>query len=134
MRSAVKRGESGALKVLGFGKAAHVSVANIQIKPRRAEPGATVQITFEVSNSRSAAQNVLVDLGVHYVTANGQTRVKVFKLKTLELAPGQTATLAKKLSLTEMKTRKHYPWRHQVDVILNGQAQPLGAFELRAGG
>ena len=133
LRSAVKRGESGALQVLGFGKAAQVSLANIQIKPRRAAPGDALHIAFEVSNTHSAAQNVLVDLGVHYVKASGQTRVKVFKLKTLELAPGQTATLAKKLSLSEMTTRKHYPGRHQVDVILNGQAQPLGAFELRAG-
>ena len=51
-------------------------------------------------------------------------------LKTLELAPGETAKLAKRLSLAEMTTRKHYPGTHRVDVILNGQPQPLGAFEL----
>ena len=71
-----------------------------------------------------------MDLAVHYVKANGQTRAKVFKLSTLELAPGQTAQLSKKLSLAEMTTRKHYFGLHPVAVLLNGQAQPLGAFEL----
>lgn len=130
LRSAVKRGESGALQVLGFGKAAQVSVANPRITPAMAVRGGAVHIAFEVTNTHTAAQSVLVDFCVHYVKANGQTRAKVFKLKTLELAPGQTVALAKKLSLAEMTTRKHYPGLHRVEVILNGQAQPLGAFDL----
>jgi len=130
LRSAVKRGESGALDVLGYGKAAQVSVGKPQIKPKRPAMGATVEIAFEVTNTHTKQQNVLVDFCVHYVKANGQTSAKVFKLKTLELAPGETAKLAKRLSLAEMTTRKHYPGTHRVDVILNGQPQPLGAFEL----
>ena len=54
----------------------------------------------------------------------------MFKLKTLTLQPGETVQLGKKLSLAEMTTRKHYPGLHRVEVLLNGQAQPLGAFEL----
>jgi len=130
LRSAVKRGESGALDVLGYGKAAQVSVGKPQIKPRRPTMGATVEIAFEITSTHARPQNVLVDFCVHYVKASGQTSAKVFKLKTLELAPGETAQLAKKLSLAELTTRKHYPGTHRVDVILNGQPQRLGAFEL----
>lgn len=130
LRSAVKRGESGALQVLGFGQTPRVSVTKVQISPGRAATGGAVHIDFEVTNTHTTAQSVLVDFCVHYVKANGQTRAKVFKLKTLQLAPGQTAPLAKKLSLAQMSTRRHYPGLHKVDVILNGQAQPLGAFEL----
>lgn len=133
LRSAVKRGESGALKVLGFGQEAQVRVGQVQISPDLAVIGGRVEIAFEVTNTLSVPQSVLVDLGVHYVKASGQTRVKVFKLKTLALAPGQTVALAKKLSLAEMTTRKHYTGLHKVDVMLNGQALPLGAFELGAG-
>ncbi len=134
LRSAVKRGEGGALEVLGFGKAAHVGVGKVSISPAVAMAGGRVQIAFEVTGSPAGAdetpQRVLVDFQVHYVKANGQTRAKVFKLKTLELAPGQTVGLSKKLSLAQMTTRQHYPGVHKVDVILNGQAQPLGEFEL----
>ncbi len=133
LRSAVKRGESGALTVLGFGAAAQVGVSNAHITPGRATMGGAVQITCDVTNSLNQPQRVLVDLAVHYVKANGQTRAKVFKLSALDLAPGQTATLSKKLSLAEMTTRKHYPGLHRVEMMLNGQAQPLGAFELVQG-
>lgn len=130
LRSAVKRGESAALKVLGFGKKAQVAVGHIQITPARAVMGGSVRIGFELTSTRPHGQRVLADLALHYVKASGQASAKVFKLKTLELAPGQTVALAKTLSLKEMSTRKHYPGLHRVDVILNGEAQNLGGFEL----
>jgi 3-methyladenine DNA glycosylase AlkC len=130
LRSAVKRGEGAALEVLGFGEKAQVAVGHTEIQPARPAMGGAVNISFEVTNTHKQTQRVLADLAVHYVKARGQTSAKVFKLKTLELAPGQTVVLAKKLSLAEMSTRKHYPGVHRVDVILNGSAQALGAFEL----
>lgn len=132
LRSAVKRGETGALQVLGFGQAATVDVSQVQISPEHATMGGAVQIGFAVSNPQATPQRVLVDFCVHYIKANGQAKAKVFKLKTLTLAPGQTVHLAKRLSLAEMTTRKHYPGRHRVDVLLNGQPQPLGAFDVLA--
>ena len=133
LRSAVKRGDSGALTVLGFGKTAQVLVSHIRITPAKAEMGGAVTIAFELTNTQPQAQDLLVDLAVHYVKAGGQANAKVFKLKTLELAPGQTVRFAKKLSLAEMTTRKHYAGRHKVDVMLNGQAKTLGVFELLKG-
>jgi 3-methyladenine DNA glycosylase AlkC len=130
LRSAVKRGDSGALKVLGFGKMAQVAVGGIQISPARPMMGRAVDIGFELTNTEPQTQSLLVDLAVHYVKANGQANAKVFKLKTLELAPGQTARLTKKLSLAEMTTRKHYPGVHKVAVLLNGHPLWLGEFEL----
>jgi len=130
LRSAVKRGESGALNALGFGKAAQVAVGNIQITPQQVTMGGTVSITFDVTNIDAQTQSVLVDFCVHYVKASGQSRPKVFKLKNLELAAGQTVHLSKKMLLAEMTTRKHYPGLHQVEVILNGQHQTLGVFDL----
>ena len=130
LRSAVKRGESAALKVLGFGEAAQLDVGNTEIQPGRPLMGGVVTISCEVTNTRSQTQSVLVDLAVYYVKANGQTSAKVFKLKKLTLAPGQSVRLAKKLSLAEMTTRKHYPGLHRVALVLNGQTQALGVFDL----
>jgi hypothetical protein len=73
---------------------------------------------------------VLVDFAVHYIKANGQSRAKVFKLKTLELAAHATQRVGKQISLAEMTTRKHYPGVHRVEAILNGHAQALGSFDL----
>ena len=132
LRSAVKRGEAGALEVLGFGQSAKVEVSNARITPRRVVMGEKVNISFDVSNTSNKAQEVLVDFCVHYVKASGKTSGKVFKLKVLSLAPKETVRLSKTVSTAEMTTRKHHAGMHRVDVLLNGQARALGAFELAA--
>ena len=128
LRSAVKRAEPGALDVLGFGKAPEVSVGKARIAPKRARIGGAVSIAFDLMSTAKKQQRVLVDFRIHYVKANGKTRLKVFKLKTVDLAPGETLSLAKTISLAEMTTRRHYAGRHSVDVVLNGETRPLGAF------
>ncbi|MES2949513.1 MAG: DNA alkylation repair protein [Pseudomonadota bacterium] len=130
LRSAVKRGEPGALSALGFGASADVVIGQPSVTPQRAVVGGTLAVAFDVTNNTALPQRVLVDFAVHYVKANGQSRAKVFKLKTLDLAAHETQRVGKTISLAEMTTRKHYPGIHRVDAILNGRAQALGSFEL----
>lgn len=130
LRSAVKRGEAGALEVMGYGEPARVSIARASINPKRPVIGDDVTISFEIASTARQAQNILVDLCIHFVKANGKHSLKVFKLKTVELAPEETRQLKKTISLAEMSTRKHYAGMHKVEVLLNGYGMPLCTFEL----
>lgn len=130
LRSAVKRAEPGALAVMGFGENAKVSVTNASITPRQAVMGDKLTIVFDITHTGTKKQPILVDFRIHFIKSNGKTSPKVFKLKTVTLAPQETATLRKTVSLAAMSTRKHYPGTHRVDVVINGVAQALGAFEL----
>ena len=132
LRSALKRCEPGALAALGFGGGADVLIGQPSVNPQRAVIGSKVAVAFEVTNNTAKPQRVLVDFAVHYIKANGASRAKVFKLKTLDLAPHETQRVGKQISLAEMTTRKHYPGLHRVDVILNGRSQLLGSFDLSA--
>jgi 3-methyladenine DNA glycosylase AlkC len=130
LRWAVKQGDPGALAVLGYGEEAVLEPAQIEVSPAQARKGGEVSIRFEIHNATSQPQRLMVDLCVHYVKANGATRPKVFKLSALTLEAGEKAAFQKRLSLREMTTRRHFAGRHRVDAILNGQAMPLGSFEL----
>lgn len=130
LRSAVKRADPGALDVLGAGADVQVTLGVATLAPRRPAIGGAVTIAVELSNATSQTQRVLADLRIHFVKANGQPSPKVFKLKTLDLAPHDTVRLAKTISLAEMTTRRHYPGTHRVELLLNGAARSLGAFEL----
>jgi hypothetical protein len=130
LRSAVKRGEKGALAALGFGGKPKAIVANAKLIPRRARVGDSVTLSFDLRNPSSKRERVLVDFRVHFAKARGKTGAKVFKLKQVTLAPRETVRLAKKISLKEMTTRKHYPGKHAVDVMLNGRAVLAGTFHV----
>ena len=131
LRSAVKRGEAPALEILGFADKASVSITAARITPARARIGSAVNLSFELQNTGRTQQALMVDFRIHYVKASGKTAPKVFKLKRLELAPGQCARLAKRVSLQEMTTRKHYPGKHRVELLLNGDVFSLGTFTLQ---
>jgi len=131
LRSAIKRGSPDALDILGFGSSAVVRIDGANISPQKAARGKHISIGFAITSTAKKTQQVLVDFRIHYVKANGSTSAKVFKLKTLELAPGETVQLAKKVSLAEMTTRKHYPGEHAVDVQVNGNVFALGSFFLK---
>lgn len=130
LRSAVKRADPAVLKLMGFGGEANVSVAAVSIEPRQPAMGESVEISFDLSNEQVTPQNVLVDLRVHFVKANGKTSAKVFKLKELALG-AETVRLRKKISLKEMTTRRHYAGSHPVELVINGRTRPIGAFSLK---
>ncbi len=136
LRSAIKRGDRGALAVLGFAAKTTLTIGyeNLSplssITPRRAKIGGSVVITFDLTNHAKRQADAIVDFAVHFVKANGRANAKVFKLKTIRLGAGQTQRLSKKISLAEMTTRQLYAGKHQIDIIINGVVTPLGAFVL----
>ncbi|MEZ4375824.1 MAG: DNA alkylation repair protein [Polyangiaceae bacterium] len=132
LRSAVKRGDPGALALLGFGQRPAVSVERVRFEPKRVAVGERVNLAFDLRSASRKSQELLLDLVVHFVKANGATRPKVFKLKRLTLAPGATATIESRVSFASMTTRRHYPGSHPFEVVVNGVAHPLGTLEVTA--
>lgn len=130
LRYAIKRGDPQALDALGLGHEVKLAVRGVDIQPARPRVGSAVTIAFELHNTQKAAQRAVADLRVHYVKASGGTAAKVFKLAEVALPPGSIQRLQKKLSLAQMTTRKHYPGPHRAELLLNGRAVLLGAFDL----
>jgi len=130
LRSAVKRGAPEALRLLGYGKEASVAIDDVRISPRRVAVGGRVSIGFVLRSRSRSEQDLLVDLAVHFVKANGRTSPKVFKLKRLSLPPRGAVPLTTSISLAVHTTRKPQPGRHSVDVIVNGRATPIGRFQV----
>jgi 3-methyladenine DNA glycosylase AlkC len=130
LRSAIKRADPAALALFGAADAAEVGVEAVSLTPRQPQIGAALQVALTLRNPTSQPQRVLADLRLHYARPGGRTAPKVFKLRLLDLAPGQAVALAKRITLADLTTRRHYPGVHQVELLLNGRALPLGGFEL----
>jgi 3-methyladenine DNA glycosylase AlkC len=130
LRSAIKRGDKGALKALGYGDTPDVNTQNISITPEQVKVGESVTVRFDLVNQAAKTANLMVDFNVHFVKANGKANAKVFKLKAVELAANQTKTFSKKVSLKPMTTRNLYSGMHKVEAVINGQIMDLGRFEL----
>lgn len=132
LRSAVKRGDQAALKTLGYGAASTLEVTAHAITPKRPAIGRRVVVECTLRNASRRTQQVIVDLIVHFVKANGSTSPKVFKLAVVDVAAGQEVSVRKTISLAQLSTRTHYAGKHRVELQMNGAVQALGTFTLTA--
>jgi 3-methyladenine DNA glycosylase AlkC len=132
LRSAVKRGDQGALDVLGFCGTVSVDISEIVTTPERAQIGDAVRIGFTATNTEALPILINADLRIHFVKSNGMTSPKVFKVRGLGLGARESQRLSKLVSLRQHTTRSHYPGVHRVEVVVNGVARPLGSFVIVA--
>ena len=130
LRSAVKRGEAGALALLGYGEKAAVSVEAVRFDPPRVRIGGRVSVAFALRSRARAAQDLLVDVAVHFVKGNGGGKPKVFKVKRVVLPPRNRIELTTRVSLAIHTTRVPRPGPHAVDILVNGQPFRAGSFEV----
>jgi 3-methyladenine DNA glycosylase AlkC len=133
LRSAVKRGDADALGLLGYGQAPRVSVEAVAFTPRRVRIGGRVALKFGLKSTSTRQQQLLVDVAVHFVKARGVSAPKVFKLGRITLGPCERVDLKTTFSLAVHTTRVPRPGRHAVDVVVNGRAVRVGAFEVSKG-
>jgi len=133
LRSLVKQGHRGALATLGVGGKPNVTVGRPRLTPARVALGGELRFSFELTSTGKKRQELLVDYAVHFVKANGGTKPKVFKLKKLVLSPAERVELASTVSFEDLTTRRHYPGRHRIEVVVNGFPHPLAEFEVRKG-
>ena len=121
LRSLVKRGHRGALAVLGAGTRPNVQVSRIRLA-KQVRIGGELSFAFSITSKSSRAQDLVVDYAVYFVKSRGDVRPKVFKLKRVVLEARETIELSGKVSFSQMTTRKHYPGKHRVQVLVNGVA------------
>ncbi len=119
-RSLIKAGHPRALALHGFGETPQVAVAGLSVSPSPVPWEGTAVIAFDLASRAGNDQRLAVDYVVHYVKANGTRAPKVFKLREIVLAAGETASLSVRRSMAQRTTRRHYPGLHRVEIQING--------------
>ncbi len=74
----------------------------------------------------------MVDYAIDYVKSAGHSAAKVFKLKAFILGAGEHHSIRREQHIRELTTRKHYPGKHVVHVLVNGERLASVDFELKA--
>lgn len=130
LRSAIKRGEAPALALLGFGKKPRVAIIDTSIRPRSVKIGGHVDISCQVRSTAATAQDLLIDVRVHFVKKRGDTSPKVFTLARRRLPARGSTECTLRVSLAIHTTRKPNPGRHNVELLVNGVPFPAGSFNV----
>ncbi len=128
LRTLVKAGHEEALAFLGYDPDPPVDVS-LLLHTEVVVIGEALR--FDVELTGRGAAPLIVDYVVGFRKANGSLAPKTFKLKTFELAAGETVTLSKTHRLRgDATTYRLHPGDHDVTVQVNGSAGPTAPFRL----
>lgn len=119
LRTLVKRGDAGALALLGF-PPAQVRVSPIQLSASVVPAGGAVRFSAEVVNAGEAPANLVIDYVLAFPDARGRERSKVFKIAQRALKSGEATRVETGHSFKPITTRKYYPGVYALALQVNG--------------
>ena len=131
LRTLIKDGHAGALDLVGYRPGADVSIAGLTVAPDPVTIGSKATVSFTVCGEGKETQAVMVDGVVTYARPSG-TSSKVFKWKTLQVAPEEVVAIKRSVTLQQLSTRTVYPGTHVVEVQVNGERMARREFEVVA--
>ncbi len=130
LRTLLKAGHTEALGLLGYADNVQVLVKDFALSAPSVPMGGELRFSFALECIANAAQDLMVDYVVYYQKANGKLAPKVFKLTTLQLAPGERRLIKRRLSFRPISTRVYYSGLHRLAIQINGAEQPGADFTL----
>lgn len=129
-RNLIKQGHSDSLAIFSFEKNVKVSVDTFKLNKSAIKLGEEIQFQFAVTSKKSAPQKLVIDYAVHYPKSSGSLSRKIFKLKEINLQPGESRQFSKKQLFKDLTTRKHYAGKHSIEVLVNGKVLASREFTL----
>ncbi|MEU4094238.1 DNA alkylation repair protein [Streptomyces sp. NPDC026673] len=133
LRTAVKRGDRGALALLGFEPATGLAVDGPAVAEPTVAVGGELRFAFTLENRGDKPLRLVVDYVVHYRKANGTTAPKVYKLTTRTLQPGERSEHTGARSFKPISTRVFHPGAHALELQVNGEPHGKVGFEVVTG-
>lgn len=128
LRGLIKQGDPEVFPLLGFSAEPQVQVRKLTLDSRCVVLGDNLEFALEL-HTPERDEHVVVDYAIHFVKASGRTQPKVFKLKDVRIAAGQTLTIKKQHALKAMTTRRYYPGAHVLALHINGREVARQSFD-----
>jgi hypothetical protein len=125
----VKKGHPGALLLHGV-KPLEMSRLKTELLTKKVRLSKSLEVRVHLQNPSREKVNLIVDVEILFLKANGKHSPKVFKGKKLVLAPGAKEQILLKVPFRKVTTRKYYPGKQKGSVLINGARQKEFSFEL----
>jgi len=118
-RTLLKQGDSDTLLLFGYIPGQEVKVSKLKIADKSIVIGGELVFSFSLISDRPMLGMLRVEYAIDYMKSNGSPSRKIFKVSEGDVR-SKSKDVQRKQSFREMSTRKHYPGKHSLAVIVNG--------------
>jgi 3-methyladenine DNA glycosylase AlkC len=118
-RTLLKSGDVRAMRLFGFAEPSAVRISGLAVDPPEPLIGDDIYFSYTLHVEAVAPLLLRLEYIMTFARARGKTSNKVFFLREGEFQPG-TQEIRKKHSFRDLSTRKHYPGKHMIEIVVNG--------------
>ncbi len=127
-RTLLRAGNTEALLLFGFQEPARIKVENLQVTPRVPMAG-SVAFSFDLLTINKILGRLRLEYIIEFTKANGRRTPKIFKISEGDFSVKQRK-ITKSHSFRPITTRKYYPGKHGLKIIINGREMAAAEFFL----
>ena len=120
-RTLLRKADPGVYSMFGLSGVHQCEVSGLKVSTAKVAAGESVELKFALINKAATPALFRIEIGVDYVKSNGSTSRKLFKISERKFEPGTAYAFSRRISFTDLTTRKHYPGKHQIAVVVNGR-------------
>ncbi len=129
-RTLLKKGDSTAMKLFGFGKLNDIYLKDFEIINTAVKIGEYLEFSFSIENSSSQDRKIRLEYALYFLLANNTRSKKVFKISEKTYSKNSTSTVIKRHSFKIISTRKYYEGIQSLGIVLNGEELKKENFKL----
>ena len=133
LRTILKQGHPGALRLQGYDPDSKILVTELQLSSTEIKVGEALAFSFKVQSQEERPCSLMIDYVIYYMKANGRLKPKVFKAFKKSLAPGEIIVVKKERSFKKINTRPYYAGQHALEIQINGKRYAWVEFNLTTG-
>jgi 3-methyladenine DNA glycosylase AlkC len=129
LRTLLKKGNKQALELFGHHDAAGLKVHSLALQQKQLSIGEEMKFAFTILNENREVRPARIEFAIDYMKSNARHNRRVFHISATPLKPGNTE-FKRRISFANLTTRKHYPGKHHLHVLINGEVAGSSTFAL----
>lgn len=130
-RTLLKQGHPEIMPLFGFSSTRDIDIKHLNIQTPVVVIGDDLNFSFDLVNQQEKPLLIRLEYGIYFMKANGSLSRKVFKISEKEYDGSSVSAITRHQSFKVITTRKLYPGKHQVSIIVNGVEMDKADFELQ---
>lgn len=129
-RTLLKQGHNAALSFHGFDQKVRSEISKLKMSSSKIRIGQSAPLQFVVKSNEKKKTLFRIEYAITFLTSTGKSSRKVFKVSEKEFKPLEKIHFLRSHRFQDFTTRKHYPGKHKIEIIVNGKSKKQLAFDL----
>lgn len=129
-RTLLKKANNDIYKIFGLNTASYCNVSNLKLDSNRLNIGDRLGFSFNLKLAMGQTSKLRIEYVIYYRKASGNQTKKLFKLAENNFKPGIIYQFNRHQRFQNFTTRKHYPGKHKIGIVVNGKELAVTGFTL----